>query len=588
MKIQRSPILLAVCIGATSLGLTACGGSSRPPISIALSTAPPANMQTGTPAPVTATVTNDSSNAGVDWSVTCGSAGACGSFSSAHTASGTATTYTAPAAVPTGNSVTITATSTADKSKSVPATVTITLPPRLAAGNYVFNLVGLEEPSGNPYSVAGVFTSDGNGNITGGEQDFDNLSFTAFNAISGGSSTIGPDGRGTITLNTGNTSVGVNGTETIDFALVNGGMQGFVTEFDSFGSASGDLSLQTVTSFSSSTLAQGFAFAMLGEDFSGFPLTWGGVLNVDSPGGISGAGSVSDEDDAGLTSLSQTISGTVASPDSFGRVTFSVNPAFASGVTISGYISDASHVALVETDGVLGVTGGAAMGQGAGTGTFNNSSLNGTVVFNGGGADPAGDLAAAGLVTADGTGNIRNGILDVESAGTPTTAPTSGTYAVDASGTGRGVITLNSNATGLTTFVTYMVGGGNPAFVLNMDSTSLTSGLAFAQSGAFTASTFKGSYGLGWQNPAQSATGQIASDGVSTVSGHEDVNFVGTPVSGLVFTGTFTANSNGQFPVVITSISPQESFDFFLASGSLGVFIETDANGQIVGIFVLQ
>jgi hypothetical protein len=69
--------------------------------------------------------TGSSTNAGVDWSVTCGSAGACGSFNPTHTASGSPTTYTAPSAVPFGNAVTVSATSTADKTESASANVEI-------------------------------------------------------------------------------------------------------------------------------------------------------------------------------------------------------------------------------------------------------------------------------------------------------------------------------------------------------------------------------------------------------------------------------------------------------------------------------
>ena len=104
MRIRRSTVLLLICAATPIFCLTGCGSSRRstpPTITVAITTAPPATLQAGTQTSVAATVTNDSSNAGVNWSVTCGSAGACGSFSPTHTASGGATTYTAPAAVPT-------------------------------------------------------------------------------------------------------------------------------------------------------------------------------------------------------------------------------------------------------------------------------------------------------------------------------------------------------------------------------------------------------------------------------------------------------------------------------------------------------
>ncbi len=100
-----------------------------PAISIALTTPPPASLQATLTAIVAATVSNDSGNMGVDWSVTCGSAGACGSFNPVHTASAGNTTFTAPAAVPTGGTVTITATSTADPTKKASGMTTITPPP---------------------------------------------------------------------------------------------------------------------------------------------------------------------------------------------------------------------------------------------------------------------------------------------------------------------------------------------------------------------------------------------------------------------------------------------------------------------------
>lgn len=98
--------------------------TTSPPISIAFSPAPATSMLTNATQSLTAVVSNDSANKGVSWSVICGS-GACGSFSSLTTASGQATTYTAPSAVPAGNTVTVTATSISDPTKSASATLTI-------------------------------------------------------------------------------------------------------------------------------------------------------------------------------------------------------------------------------------------------------------------------------------------------------------------------------------------------------------------------------------------------------------------------------------------------------------------------------
>ena len=76
--------------------------------------------------PLTATLTDDPSNAGVTWRLGCSALAACGTLSATSSASGVAITYTAPAAVPNQSTVTITATSVADGRKSAVATMTIT------------------------------------------------------------------------------------------------------------------------------------------------------------------------------------------------------------------------------------------------------------------------------------------------------------------------------------------------------------------------------------------------------------------------------------------------------------------------------
>jgi hypothetical protein len=82
-------------------------------------------LQLNATATITAIVNNDSTNAGVDWSVTCGSASDCGTLTPAHTASGVPATYTAPSTIPSGTTVAISAVSTASKSTSVSANVGI-------------------------------------------------------------------------------------------------------------------------------------------------------------------------------------------------------------------------------------------------------------------------------------------------------------------------------------------------------------------------------------------------------------------------------------------------------------------------------
>src|SRR4029077_17746274 len=89
---------------------------------------PPASMTAGGTQIVSATVTSDPGNGGVNWTVTCGG-GACGSFTGTHTASGAQTPYDAPPVPPTGGNVTITATAVDAPSPQVSAVVTINAQP---------------------------------------------------------------------------------------------------------------------------------------------------------------------------------------------------------------------------------------------------------------------------------------------------------------------------------------------------------------------------------------------------------------------------------------------------------------------------
>jgi len=94
--------VLRWAVGCPALGLllvlSACGGDSgsTPPLTVSVTSAS-STVGAGASAQVTATVANDSSNAGVTWTVSCSSA-PCGSVAPSATLSGVAATYTAPAA----------------------------------------------------------------------------------------------------------------------------------------------------------------------------------------------------------------------------------------------------------------------------------------------------------------------------------------------------------------------------------------------------------------------------------------------------------------------------------------------------------
>jgi hypothetical protein len=114
---------------ATKTASTTITITSVTPPAISVSVNPTtASVQTGQTHNITATVQNDAQNKGVTWTLSgAGCSGAaCGTLSTAASASGTAITYTGPASVPNPATVTLTAKSVADTTKTASATFTIT------------------------------------------------------------------------------------------------------------------------------------------------------------------------------------------------------------------------------------------------------------------------------------------------------------------------------------------------------------------------------------------------------------------------------------------------------------------------------
>lgn len=437
---------------------------------------------------------------GVAWYLTCqgGSGSICGTLSSPSSASATAITYTAPASLSTNSMVAeIVAYAEAQETANSVTPITITtFDSGLHPGNYVLQAQGIENSS--PYQFAGVITLDGQGNVMGGEQTVNSNGASVTDSIIplGSSYFLGSDGRGTITLNTGDLGIGGNGIETFTFVFLNypqnnpQNPQALISQMDlaaananTGASATGTMDLQTSTAAPLGS----YAFVVSGMDVldtdpsgNNPPLAFGGVFDIASDQTtISG---VTDEiineaqklNDAPFATGSKISSG----PDAFGQVTFKLlgllDASHPKPITIvlTGYIVDATHIKLIETDtnpnsGVtgFGVTVGLAIGQAPGSyGNFTNASLpSGTTYVSGvTGVDLStnsasnGDLpltlTSVGLFQADGNGNIvsNSGFTDTfllyntvqknPQAGAQISSSFSGTYSVDSSGTGRTTI----------------------------------------------------------------------------------------------------------------------------------------------------
>jgi hypothetical protein len=504
--------------------------------------------------------------------------------------------------------VTVIAASVTNPADSISVPIFLSFEPTtLANGSYVFQLSGTN--ANHFYSVSGVFSVN-NGSITGGEQDFIDPAMGAkSDTITGGGILANDDGNLWITLKTADTSVGVNGMETLDATLLSP-TQATLIEFDPSGASSGTLDLQTGTA----TPSGAYVFALSGRDSAKSATVIAGVLNVDGSGTISGNGSVFDINDAALASplAAQTFAAsTFTAPDAHGRMEFELVPSSASGIAqvdLIAYIVDAKHIRLVETtDSYNGFTGGTALAQ---IGPFNSTSVsNLNFVFGAVGEDSNGDLDAAGLLiagpntgSADAvTGNVTGTFSWNDRTGVAVQAPLSlaaGAYTLGTTGPGAG--TGRVSLTGLTdsttkpTFVydlnLYLTGDGQGLLIL-MDRDTVVTGHGFQQvGGPSTASSFSGLYALnllhvslnGNTETRQSGLGPVVADGIGTLTGFFDIN--PPALSNLNLNGNFTAVASGVFTGTLagldTSQNPVHNFAYYLISSSQAVLIETD-NAQL-------
>jgi hypothetical protein len=344
--------------------------------------------------------------------------------SAAFTANGTVGTYTVTATVAAG---------------AEPANFVLTN----TALNFSFYLSGLESVNGPGfYALAGAVTLDGNGNVLGGEQDYNDGNGLASPEPSpdtilpgAGALSVNPaTGQGTLTLTTNNSNLGAGGIETFAVQFVNTN-HALVVQFDGSATSSGSLDLQTL----SSALNDGnYAFTLSGTDSALEPIVFGGVFSVSNSGAaLTGTFDVDDAGAAMTPTLGIALSGTITPPDTFGRGTIS---SAALGITLNYYQVGAEAIRIIDVDASdSGI--GSIFGQGSGT--FGNTSVGNSVFAVD--SSSAGNLyAAAGMFATNAGGGTFTGVADDDEYDNDTIVPAaaiSGTYTVAANGYGSLTIT---------------------------------------------------------------------------------------------------------------------------------------------------
>jgi hypothetical protein len=499
---------------------------------------------------------------------------------------------------------------------------------------FAFYLSGLEAINGGSifYALAGAVTVDGNGNVLGGEQDYNDAAGLTSpqpsgDAILPGSAELMVDpttGQGTLTLTTNNTSLGLNGVETLAVQFVNTN-HALIVQFDGSATSSGSMDTQTLAS----TLTDGnYAFTLSGVDPGYQSIVFGGVFAI-SNSGTTLAGTF-DVDDAGATTtptLGTAFSETITGPDAFGRGTMTSTTLPIS--SLNYYVVGPEAIRIIDVDTITTDSAiGSAFGQG--TGTFNNGSL-GSSVF-GVSSNSLGNLfAAAGMfTTVPGSGTF-NGVADDNEFDNGTIvpeAPISGTYAVGSNGYGSMTI-LAGDLGDVSALGLYMTdpllnlndpnntaSGLGGALVADLDVSSAnptgvngtgvlipqtnTSTADFAGSYAFGAQVYNESRGpaLGWEFDFV-GQGSINSGALSGASGLlSDPFFIfnatepdGTDTA--TFSGTFSPDpvNVGRYRTtlaVTVAADPDYTVVIYEASDAQLFWLDENANGESVFLGSLQ
>jgi hypothetical protein len=516
----------------------------------------------------TATVMNDSANAGVTWSLLANSSNcdpACGSLSNVTT---TSVTYTPPATVPASpnNTPMLVATSVTDNTKSDSDAFTIV---SFASANngelngqYAFLIGGFDDATGGQFAYIGSFTANGTGGITTGIEDLNLPSSSGAQSLAiQGSYSLGADNRGTLTF--------ADAGGLTKFAFSAGAASGGVVtklhiiEFDDNTGTngrrgSGVAYLQDPTAFALSGVNGSYAVQLTGQangtagtrstnigQFSASSGTVTGTLDTNSNGSFSSGNAF-----AGTLSAGANLA--------YGRLTY---------LASSGGIGNAA-VYIVSASRFLAMTTGAESSNGLisgvgvqqATSNFTNSSLSGPVVlYSTGLSSVAGkSYAQAGVLTFDsntGTGTIS---LDTNDGSTAGSLITTFTYSVAADGQ----VTITP-ATGPAPDLYLM--DTNKAFMIDNGSL-VNAGLVDPQSaGPFSNGSVSGNYFFGLAEYEAVTAGGVSSGVVTSAGG-----------------GTATATLDHSAASGTLAADQTQAITLTLADAGLGRF--TDNIGDVIYI----
>lgn len=545
----------------------------------------------------TATVTG-STNTAVTWSVTgtgC-TGGECGTIDSAGL-------YTGPWCVPSPATVSVTATSVADPTKTASAVATTAVAASGVGGRYAFLFQGTD--ADGLMFTAGSFSTDGSGNITDGVEDVVRMSRVDTSVTFTGSYDIHCYNRATVTFNDS-----LGRTQTFAAGLNSTGDRARFIELDSTGiRGSGMMAKQDPTALGTSQFSGDYAFAFAGSRAPANSLGRVGLVGrfhadgagVLSPGtfdfNVDGT-NTADAVVAGIYSVSATTGRGTATLQSLAmphlRSTSQPNAVLMpQSYHLSFYVVSAAESFWISTDAAGATTdifGGRTLQQSGGP--FTVASLNATGVLSLTGKNQANqnsDVVVA-TVTPDGAGAIAGGPLDRNFDTTLSSyTSTSGTYTVDAGGSGRGTLHLDE-AAGVSTDLTFYLISPNAAFVLEgtgtVDGPSVQVGMLEPRTDSpYSVASFSGTYYFGTEGIATHYVpvmcGAALADGAGQLGGMGDESDIfGQSPDVSMFVGSYQIPANGRIEF--------DPLVFYMVSARKGIVFEMDGNQHQPSVIVIE
>lgn len=384
-------------------------------------------------------------------------------------------------------------------------------------GLYALLFRGVSDLDSSERAMVGSLFFDNNGHVSGTVDV--NCNGLACGGVQtqvavAGTYSVGPDGRGLVSLNNGS----------MVFAVVIGdGLNGPVStariiRFDDINGTgtrgSGELRRQNYsTAFVAASVAGSHVFGLTGEDVAFNRAVGAGLLTADTTGSVT-AGSADLNNAVSLLSF-PSLSGSYTAISPAGRTVFNLTYTDANGAksasSIAAYIVDADDLFLMSLDPgtTNAVLAGTAVRQSS-PGSFSDSSLAGPDVINlqgpTGGAFSGNSFVLLGLATfSNSTASIsydsdENRIIQIQSTA-------SGPYSVAANG--RSQLTVSGNP-----FIAYLA-GQDQGYIMAA-STGHNPDPSFGeinlqQGGPFFNASFSNKYFFGDLEPASPSGGAVAS-----------------------------------------------------------------------------